>query len=74
MVVVVVVVGGGAVIMLHFIRALSSFSTRSDLMRMAVRQSKHGAHLSAPLKPEKWWWWVGGVEWRERVCPQRTPQ
>lgn len=36
--------------MLHFIRALSSFSTLPDLMRMAVRQGKHGAHLSALLK------------------------
>lgn len=35
--------------MLHFIRALSSFSTLPDLMRMAVRQGKH---LSALLKAE----------------------
>lgn len=36
--------------MLHFIRALSSFSALPDSMRMAVRQGKHGAHLSALLK------------------------
>lgn len=36
--------------MLHFIRQLFSFSLLPDLMRMAVRQGKHGAQLSAPLK------------------------
>lgn len=36
--------------MLHFIRAFSSFSTLPEWMRMAVRQGKHGAHLSALLK------------------------
>lgn len=38
------------VIMLHFINELSSVSPLPDSMRMAVRQGKHGAHLSALLK------------------------
>lgn len=36
--------------MLHFISELFPFSPPPDLMRMAVRQGKHRAHLSALLK------------------------
>lgn len=58
------------VIILHFIGALCSFSTLPDLMRMAVRQGKHGAHLSTQLKAASRDWGLGweGVE-REWVCP-----
>lgn len=56
------------VIMLHFIRALSSFSTLPDSMRMAVRQGKHGArYLSAPLKAAS-----GDGEERVSLSPEES--
>lgn len=42
--------GGGGHYVALYQSAFLLFPAPADLMRMAVRQGKHGAHLSAPLK------------------------